>query len=45
MTEDELGPGLLEIRREEAASGLDVVRRVFMTLPIHKPVIQNDTSA
>ena len=45
MTEDELGPGLLEIRREEAASGLDVVRRVFMTLPIHQPVIQNDPSA
>jgi len=39
MTEDELGPGLLEIRGEEATSGLDVARRVFMTIPIHKPII------
>lgn len=38
MTEDELGPGLREIRRYEAVSGLDVTRRVFMTLPIHRPV-------
>jgi GNAT superfamily N-acetyltransferase len=44
MTEDELGPGLLEIRREEAASGLDVSRRVFMTLPIHRPIMQKGTS-
>ena len=43
MTEDELGPGLLEIQREEAASGLEVARRVFMSLPIHKPVNPNDT--
>ena len=38
MTDDELGPGLQEIRRHEADSGLDVTRRVFMTLPIHRPV-------
>ena len=38
MTEDELGPGLLGVRRQEAASGLDVAHRVFMTLPIHTPV-------
>ena len=43
MTEDELGPGLLEIQSEEAASGLEVARRVFMSLPIHKPVQLNGT--
>ena len=43
MTEGELGPGLLEIQREEAASGLEVTRRVFMSLPIHKPVLPNGT--
>ena len=43
MTEDELGPGLLEIQREEAASGLEVSRRVFMSLPIHKSVVRNGT--
>lgn len=42
MTEDELSPGLLRIRRQEAASGLDAVRRVFMTLPIHRSVDQNE---
>jgi GNAT superfamily N-acetyltransferase len=41
MMEDELGPGLLEIRREEAASGLHVLDRVFMTRSIHKAVHQN----
>ena len=43
MTEDELGPGLLEIRRREVASGLEVARRVFMSLPIRKPVQPNGT--
>lgn len=38
MTENELGPGLREIRHNEADSGLDVTRRVFMTLPIHERV-------
>jgi len=41
MMEDELGAGLLEIRREEAASGLHVPDRVFMTRSIHKAVPQN----
>ena len=39
MMEDELGPGLREIRRHEAESGLDVTRRVFMTIPIHTSVL------
>jgi GNAT superfamily N-acetyltransferase len=43
LTEDELSPGLLKIRGQEAASGLDVVRRVFMTLPIHGLGNQNGT--
>lgn len=42
MTEDEISPGLLRIRLEEAASGLNVARRVFMTLPIHRSVNQNE---
>jgi hypothetical protein len=36
LAEDELGPGLLEVRREEAEAGLDVARRVFMTCPAGK---------
>ena len=44
MAEEELGPGLLEIQREEAACGLEVARRLFMTLSIQTPVHQNGTS-
>ncbi len=36
LAEDELGSGLLEVRKEEAESGLDVTRRVFMTLSTGK---------
>lgn len=36
LTEAELGPGLLEVRHGEAASGLDMTQRVFMTLAIGK---------
>jgi GNAT superfamily N-acetyltransferase len=32
LKEHELGPGLLEVRKREAESGLNVARRVFMTL-------------
>jgi len=41
MAEDELGPGLLGVRHNEAAAGLDVICRVFMSLPSHRPVTQN----
>ena len=36
LAEDELGPGLLEVRRGEAESGLDIAQRVFMSLAIGK---------
>jgi len=34
LAEAELGPELLNVRQREAASGLDVTQRVFMTLAI-----------
>src|SRR6185436_11263910 len=34
LAEAELGPGLLEVRQGEVASGLEVTQRVFMTLAI-----------
>lgn len=36
LAEEELGPGLLEVRQAEAAGGLEVTRRVFMTRPVGK---------
>lgn len=34
LTEEELGPGLLAVRADEAAWGLDITRRVLMTLAL-----------
>jgi ribosomal protein S18 acetylase RimI-like enzyme len=36
LAEAELGPGLLEVRSQEAEAGLDVARRVFMMRPAGK---------
>jgi len=38
LAEAELGPELLKVRQREAASGLDVTQRVFMTLPVGKQI-------